>query len=204
MGNLFEEIYAFVFSSKIAILTILVECNTIKIIRFHTRSPNIMTRSKAKPSILNKLMPDKEIEVEINNMLSTLKMSDLNHGRTNDEMKTILNYIMTAMYHKNKTNQYFNALDFFNQVKNNLHKTSLETAAHYQELKLFFKISSSLNTILPNGLFDGDLVLSKEQTFAILSKYLKHTSFNSKRKTLKDLQHRWPLPIYYVFDGSHG
>jgi hypothetical protein len=57
--------------------------------------------------------------------------------------------------------------------------------------------------VLPDGLFESDIVLSKEQAYEIFSKYFNDNSTRTKRKVVRDIAGLWPMPISYTFDGTH-
>ena len=55
--------------------------------------------------------------------------------------------------------------------------------------------------VSPDGLFEKDIILTKDQAYNIFSKYFTDSS---DRKYIKTAVNRWPTPIYYTFDDSHG
>lgn len=61
---------------------------------------------------------------------------------------------------------------------------------------------SSQKSLLYDGLYEGDIVLSGEQAEMFFSKYINSSTPNLK-KVIKGDQYRWKMPIYYLFDGSH-
>lgn len=56
--------------------------------------------------------------------------------------------------------------------------------------------------IAPDGLFEKDIVLSREQAQLILEKRFGIDQTNSD-VAIQPLVSKWPLPILYTFDGAH-
>jgi hypothetical protein len=67
-----------------------------------------------------------------------------------------------------------------------------------------FKVLSESEKILPDGVFEGDIVLSKEQAYDIFSQFIEkdEDALRSKRKVSRNMQ-LWTMPINYIFDGTH-
>ena len=54
---------------------------------------------------------------------------------------------------------------------------------------------------MPDGVFEGDIILSNEQAIDILSPYI---DFSTPRKVTANTNTIWrTFPINYMFDGSH-
>jgi hypothetical protein len=68
---------------------------------------------------------------------------------------------------------------------------------------LFIKIISKPEEVLPNALFEGDIVLSKEQAEEIFHEYIEDKTIRNKRKVISNSFSLWQMPINYFFDGSH-
>lgn len=115
----------------------------------------------------------------------TINYTNLQKGRSEADTKTVLNYMITALYNlklEEQSSDEFDSLRFFDQVI-------------YNPIE-----------ISPDGLFEKDIVLSKDQAYLLFSKYLKPSSdslMGDGRKVVRNSVYRWPLPIFYHFDGSH-
>ena len=71
---------------------------------------------------------------------------------------------------------------------------------------LIWKVLAKPEEILPEGLFEGDIVLSKEQAEDIFSEDISDDATRKKRKVINNSANRWSLtqmPIIYMFDGTH-
>ena len=65
------------------------------------------------------------------------------------------------------------------------------------------KIIVDPTEVSPDGLYQKDIVLSKDQAYNLFSKYFFTNSTRTGRKVVKNALHRWPLPIHYYFDDAH-
>ena len=57
--------------------------------------------------------------------------------------------------------------------------------------------------MLPEGLFEGDIVLTKEQAQDIFFKYVEYNKTYSERKVTNYSGYLWKMPISYMFDDTH-
>ena len=57
--------------------------------------------------------------------------------------------------------------------------------------------------VLPEGLFEGDIVLTKEQAEEIFHEYLQDELTRHERKVISNSLQLWQMPVNYYFDGSH-
>lgn len=114
--------------------------------------------------------------------IKTMDYTDLRKGRSESDTKTIINYMIMALYRMQLDEQpeKFDSIRFFDQIIYNPAEVS------------------------PDGLFEKDIVLSKDQAYMLFSKYLiSNETTRDRRKVVRNSVYRWPLPIYYHFDGSH-
>jgi hypothetical protein len=68
---------------------------------------------------------------------------------------------------------------------------------------LFIKVISKPEEVLRNGLFEGNIVLSKEQAEEIFHEYIQDKTIRNKRKVVSNSFYLWKMPINYFFDGLH-
>lgn len=135
-----------------------------------------LVKEKARmASIINEVFDD---------VLSTrtINFSKLAKGRSIEDTKTVLNYMLTSLYQikANQESHEFDSMKFFDQVY--LHPLDVS----------------------PDGLFESDIVLSKEQAYRIFSKYLpKSYDEPNVRKVIRDTVHRWNLPIHFYLDQKY-
>lgn len=71
------------------------------------------------------------------------------------------------------------------------------------KILIFLKVILKPEDVLPEGLFESDIVLDKEQAYTIFSQYLSNNNTREKRKVLRDVTGIWPMPITFMFDGTH-
>jgi hypothetical protein len=114
--------------------------------------------------------------------------STLNKGRSEDETKQVLKLMIMAIQKRRLQSKLTNTDD------NNTSKTQTIND------KINELIKPILNTF-SSGLFEKDIVLSKEQAFQILLN--PNMTQKVERKILRNNLFRWPTPIFYVFDGTH-
>lgn len=136
----------------------------------------ILVKEKARmSSIINEVFDD---------VLSTksLDFSKIAKGRSIEDTKKVLNYMLTSLYQieAKKESNNFNSMKFFDQIFVNPLDVS------------------------PDGLFESDIVLSKQQAYRIFSKYLpKSYDELNVRKVIRDTVHRWNLPIHFYLDPKY-
>jgi hypothetical protein len=58
--------------------------------------------------------------------------------------------------------------------------------------------------VFPDGMFEKDIVLSKSQAYNIFSKHFSNVSSEEYQSTIQNIVQKWPLPIYFGFDQTHG
>jgi hypothetical protein len=106
----------------------------------------------------------------------------LSKGRSMSDTRAVLNYMIRA-----------------------LHNIKLREHKNFDTLKFLDDIVLDATQVSPDGLFESDIVLSKEQAYNIFSKYLNNSQHSNSngRKVIRNSFFRWPLPIHYHFDGSH-
>lgn len=114
----------------------------------------------------------KEMDTIIKEIIESFNVSSLNKGRPDNQTKSILNRLITALYALKKNQSSLNTRQFIDDVILNP------------------------NEVLPDGLFEGDILLTEEQAFNIFEVI-------EKRKLIRDPNSRWPMPIQFYFDGSH-
>lgn len=125
-------------------------------------------------NLLNDIINDILVAKDIN-------YTNLTKGRSVEDTRLILNYMLLALHQiKAKDQESFSSVNFLDRV-----------------------ILDPLE-VSPDGLFEKDIVLSRDQAFKIFSKFFVDSNSNvirDGRKVIKEAVYRWPLPIYYVFDG---
>lgn len=135
-----------------------------------------LVKEKARmSSIINEVFDD---------VLSTksIDFSKIAKGRSIEDTKKVLNYMLTSLYQieAEKESNHFDSMKFFDQVYLNPLDVS------------------------PDGLFESDIVLSKQQAYRIFSKYLpKSYDELNVRKVIRDTVHRWNLPIRFYLDPKY-
>jgi len=111
-----------------------------------------------------------------------INYTSLRKGRSEADTKAVLNYMIMALYRMK--------LD--------------EQSDDFDSIRFFDQIIYNPSEISPDGLFEQDIVLSKEQAYTLFSKYfVSNDTVRDKRKVVRNSVYRWPMPIYYHFDGSH-
>lgn len=102
-------------------------------------------------------------------------------GRSVEETKDFLNTLILAL-HEVKRNESHSDRSF--------------TTVNFLDRVILDPVE-----VAPDGLFEKDMVLSREQTLSIFkSRFLGVGNFGNE-KTLA--VSKWPLPILYTFDGAH-
>jgi hypothetical protein len=134
------------------------------------------TMRRKLTDLMNKPRNPKEIDTIIKEIIESFNVSNLNKGRQDNQTKSILNRMMTALYVLKMKNNSLNTRKFIDDVILNP------------------------NEVLSDGLFEGDIVLTEEQAFNIFEVIVNTTE---SRKLIRDPKSRWPMPIQFYFDGSH-
>jgi hypothetical protein len=147
-----------------------------------TKAINKWTEIQTELRRINNQTNFQEVNQLLNKIWNVMKLnySRMSKGRSEEDTKAVLNIMLMALYQiKSRDEANFNSINFFDQVINDPNK------------------------ILPEGLFETDIVLSKEQAYNLFSKYFSDDNIREKRKIIRDPVYRWPLPLYYYFDGTH-
>jgi hypothetical protein len=120
-----------------------------------------------------------------------------NKGRKTEDTKAILNYAISTLYNLKQKKNDFDSNKFFDEVFDD--NSKIYSKNYY----IFYKVLTKPDDILPEGLFEGDIVLTKEQAADIFSKYIEHNKTFSERKVTNYSGYLWQMPISYLFDGTH-
>ncbi len=120
--------------------------------------------------------------------IDNINYKNLTKGRSVQDTREILDYMIQAYYH-------------INSYINNKHSNTSST-------KFLDQSKIAPDKILTDGLFEGDIVLSKSQARGIFSKYLREINSslnylpnqNEGRKVIRESVYRWELPIHYCLD----
>jgi hypothetical protein len=120
------------------------------------------------------------LNIIFDDILSTklVDYTNLTKGRSVQDTRAILNYMLVAAY-KIESRKQFDATRFFDKII--MHPTEVS----------------------PDGLYEGDIVLSKDQAFVLFSKYLRGGAggggnhVNEARKVIKQTVYRWPAGIIH-------
>lgn len=132
--------------------------------------------------------------------VKTINYTNLRKGRSESDTKSVINYMIMALYRMKLDEQSdFDSIRFFDQVIFN----PAEVNDFLNFLCKYFNLSYCLK-VSPDGLFEQDIVLSKDQAHALFSKYfVSNETVRDRRKVVRNSVYRWPIPIHYYFDGSH-
>lgn len=129
----------------------------------------------------------------INDVLSAkqINYTNITKGRSIEDTKLVLNYMLTSLY----------------EIR------AREQAKQFDSIKFFDQVFLDPIEISPDGLFEKDIVLSRNQALKLFSKHfsgLNSTLDNGKnksanaRKVIRDAVYRWSLPIYFYLDNAYG
>ena len=161
-----------------------------------------LERAKSRLNSIHKKKDKKAVVQLVDEVLSTSDMRKLNKGRKTEDTKAVLNYMMSALYSIKQKKPDFDTNKFFDEVSK--HKKNSKYFI-YLTLTFYLKVIAKPQDVLPDGLFETDIVLTKEQAEIIFSEYSNDDGASrTKRKVVRDLASLWPsMPINYIFDGSH-
>lgn len=154
--------------------------NLIRKLKFGERSGSAGGGGGASPS---KSKPQhKVLNIIFDDILATrgVDYSNLTKGRSIEDTRSVLNYALLALYQINIRNERdrFNSTRFLDQV------------------------IIDPTEVLPEGLFEGDIVLTKDQAYWLFAKYLGE---NQPRKVIRESVFRWPSHVIpYCLDRQYG
>jgi hypothetical protein len=139
--------------------------------RSHERLKTIingLTRDKVKSDTA------KVLNIIFDDILSTnlIDYTKLTKGRSVEDTRTILNYMLLASY-------------------------NIEGRKQFDKKKFFDEIIVHPTEVSPDGLYEGDIVLSKDQAYTLFSKYLKDNHVTESRKVIKKTVYRWPAGVIH-------
>lgn len=183
-----------------------------------TTSSSKLEKIRKKLGSIDKKYNIQTINKVLNDLWSVkpLNFSKLAKGRSVEDTRAVLNNMIMALHRIQLKNQpNLNSTKFFDQVREYILENYFLDLIFFIIKKYIYtnyftcilKVILNPSEIFPDGLFEGDIVLTKEQSGQIFSKYLNNNqqpNLREKRKTIRDVIYRWPLPIYYLFDGTHG
>jgi hypothetical protein len=144
-----------------------------------TPAPN-MAHERLK-AIINGISRDKVrsgnenvLNIIFDDILSTnlIDYSSLTKGRSIEDTRAILNIMLLASY-------------------------KIEGRKQFDKKKFLDEIIVHPTEVSPDGLYEGDIVLSKDQAYTLFAKYLGETPIAEARKVIKQAVYRWPTGVIH-------